>query len=213
MNEQKIFVSVGATATDQQEAFVRAVESRLRSEGLVPLTVGRTKFSSDAPLKTITELLDSCVGTVIIALERSYFPAGIERRGGDKERQVMDVKLATPWNQIEAAMAYSRGLPLLVIVEQGLKMEGLLEAANGWYVQSVRPDPDALTTPEFNGILSSWKQKLSDHPSKANSIKNLGDLSVREIAGEMKSGQLWRMLAAIAALISGAFALGAKFFP
>ncbi|MGE0387674.1 MAG: hypothetical protein AB7Q97_23360 [Gammaproteobacteria bacterium] len=55
MNELNIFVSVGGTATEQQEAFVRAVEDRLRSEGLIPHTVGRNAFSADAPLKTVTE--------------------------------------------------------------------------------------------------------------------------------------------------------------
>lgn len=30
MNELNVFVSVGGTATEQQEAFVRAVEERLR---------------------------------------------------------------------------------------------------------------------------------------------------------------------------------------
>ena len=45
----------------------------LRSEGLIPHTVGRNTFSSDAPLKKITELLDGCEGAVVIALERLFF--------------------------------------------------------------------------------------------------------------------------------------------
>lgn len=85
MNELDVFVSVGGTATEQQETFVRAVEDRLRSEGLVPHTVGRNTFSADTPLKTITDLLSRCSGTVVIALERSYFASGIEKRGGPKE--------------------------------------------------------------------------------------------------------------------------------
>jgi hypothetical protein len=109
MNEMNVFVSVGGTATEQQEKFIRAVEDRLRSEGLVPHTVGRNTFSSDAPLKTVTELLNKCSGTVVIALERTYFASGIEKRGGPKESSLSNVKLPTPWNQIEAAMAYSRG--------------------------------------------------------------------------------------------------------
>ena len=51
-----VFVSVGAAATEQQEAFIRAVEDRLRSEGLVPHTVGRNTFSVDTPLKTVSDL-------------------------------------------------------------------------------------------------------------------------------------------------------------
>jgi hypothetical protein len=141
MNELNVFVSVGGTATEQQEAFVRAVEDRLRSEGLVPHTVGRNTFSADAPLKTVTELLDRCSGTVVIALERSYFASGTEKRGGPKESALADIRLPTPWNQIEAAMAYARGLPLLLVVEAGLKSEGLLERGYDWYVQWVNQKP------------------------------------------------------------------------
>ena len=44
--------------------------------------------------------------------------------------------LPTVWNQIEAAMAYTLGRPLLVIVEDGLVSEGLLEGKYDWIVQS-----------------------------------------------------------------------------
>ena len=64
MNEFNIFVSVGGTSTNQQEEFVRAVEDRLRSEGPIPHTVGRNTFSADAPLITVTELIQRCSGTV-----------------------------------------------------------------------------------------------------------------------------------------------------
>jgi hypothetical protein len=57
-SELPIFVSVGSTSSDQQEAFVCAVEARLRAEGLVPHTVGRNTFSSDAPLQAVTELMN-----------------------------------------------------------------------------------------------------------------------------------------------------------
>ncbi len=111
MADLKVFVSVGGTATEKQEAFVRAVEERLRSEGIIPHTVGRNTFSPDAPLKTVTQLMDECSGAVVIALERVFFASGLEKRGGPKETPLTNIKLPTPWSQIEAAMAYSRGLP------------------------------------------------------------------------------------------------------
>jgi len=156
--------------------------------------------------------MDTCSGAVVIALERSYFPNGVERRGGPKETPLADIKLPTPFNQIEAAMSYSRGLPLMVIVEQGLKMEGLLERGYDWYVQIVKPDPAALTTLEFNGILSDWKAKLTQRSTKPTP-KNPGELTLGELFSSMKPSQLWSLLGAIAALVAGAFALGAKFFP
>ncbi len=211
MNELNVFVSVGGTATEEQESFVRAVEERLRSEGLAPHTVGRNAFSVDSPLKTVTELLDKCSGTVVIALERMYFPNGIEKRGGLKEFPVADVKLATPWNQIEAAMAYSRGHPLMIIVEKGVKNEGLLERGYDWYVQSVPVDPSILASPEFNGVLASWKKKLTPPSNKLGRTGNLAELTVGELIKIMKPSHLWATLAALAALATGAFALGGIF--
>jgi hypothetical protein len=212
MSELNVFVSVGGTATEQQEAFVRAVEDRLRSEGLIPHTVGRNTFGADAPLKTITELMDKCAGTVVIALERSCFAYGTEKRGGPNEIALTDVKLPTPWSQIEAAMAYVRGLPLMVIVETDLKSEGLLENKYDWYVQRVKPEPAALNSNEFNGVLASWKQKMF-HAAKKDSLhKAASELTVVELIGSLKPGQLWSVLVALAAVVAGAFALGGKLF-
>jgi len=212
MKELDVFLSVGGTSNEQQESFIRSVEDRLRSEGLITHTVGRNTFSSDAPLKTVTELMDKCSGTVIIALERTYFGSGIEKRGGPKESTLTDVKLPTPWNQIEAAMSYARGLPLMVIVEAGLKSEGLLERGYDWYVQWVKPEASALNSIEFNGVLASWKQKMTETPKKATQHKEISELTILELLGSLKPAHLWSILTALAALVAGAFALGGKLF-
>jgi hypothetical protein len=154
-----IFVSVGATANEEQEAFVRAVEDRLRSVGLTPHTVGRNTFSAGAPLKAVTELLDTCDGAVVIALERSFFPSGVDKRGGPHESQLSNIKLPTPWNHIEAAMAYSRRLPLMVVVQSDLKNEGLLEHGYDWYVQRLTPfrrPCRRLNSTAFSRIGKKW---------------------------------------------------------
>lgn len=214
MEAPSVFVSVGAAATPLQDMFIRAIEDRLRSEGLIPCTVGRNTFGSDAPLKTVTELLDKASGAVVIALERTFYPSGLERRGGANERPLNDVMLPTPWNQIEAAMAYCRGQPLLIIVEAGLKSEGLLERGYDWFVQWIEPTPSALATPEFNGVLASWKSKV-EAKAKATTTaaptpKPVTDLTVAELVGGLRPAQLWSVLAALAAMLAGAVALGAK---
>jgi hypothetical protein len=213
MKELDVFLSVGGVATPDQEKFVSAVEDRLRAEGLTPHTVGRNTFSADAPLKTVTELMDRCAGTVVIALERIYFADGLEKRGGPGQTVLSNVKVATPWNQIEAAMAYSRGHPLIVIVEHGIKSEGLLERGYDWYVQWVKPDPAALNTAEFNGVLASWKQKMVTRPTKTKVAENPADLTIGALISSMKPSHLWSVLGAIAVLLAGAFALGGKISP
>jgi hypothetical protein len=211
----RIFVSVGSTSNHRQEAFLSAVEGRLRSEGLIPQTVGRNFFSSDAPLKTVTELMDSCAGAVIIALERKYFPAGVEKRGGPNEVKLSEVKFATPWNQIEAAMAYSRGLPLMVITEVGLWEEGLLDHGNEWYIQSVALDPSSLNSMEFNGVLASWKAKVRERKDlrriNAAQVENVADLTIKQLVSGLKPSQLWALLAAVTAFVVALLSVGARF--
>jgi hypothetical protein len=208
MEQLNVFVSVGGTATDNQESFVTAIENRLKIENLIPNTVGRNKFSTDPTLKAVNELMNNCSGTIIVALERTYFPTGLEKRGGVKESKLTEVKFATPWNQIEAAMAYSKGQPLLVIIEEGLKSEGLLEKGHDWYVMWVKPDKSSLNTSEFNGIFSSWKNKVINKTQTTKTKINPAELTVGDLVKNLRTSQLWAILAGLALLISGAFALG-----
>ena len=109
-------------------------------------------------------------------------------------------------------MAHSRGHPLLVIVENGIKSEGLLEPGYDWYVQRVDPEAAALNTVEFNGVLASWKQKMAQLPDKPPPRKAIEDSTIAELLGSLKPGQLWTLLGALATLVAGAFALGGRLF-
>lgn len=213
MEEKLVFVSVGGTATPEQESFVRSIEDRLRSESLSPKTVGRNTFSADAPLKAITELMEHCSWIVVIALERSYFPSGLERRGGPRQGTLADTRLPTPWNHIEAAMAYAKHLPLLVIVEDGLKAEGLLEPGYDWYVQTLPLAEAALGSNEFNGVLADWKEKVLAREPRGPQALNPAELSIAELVGALKPVQLWSVAIALAGLLAGAFSLGARLLP
>jgi hypothetical protein len=212
-----VFVSVGGTANDTQETFVRAVEDRLRSEGMVPHTVGRNTFSADSPFKAVTDVMDKCAGVVVIALERLHFPAGTEKRGGDHAKPLADVKLSTAWNQIEAAIAYRRGVPLLVLVEEGLRTDGLLEKGFDWYVQTVKLEAASLHSAVFNGVLDDWKRKTLARPAVAAPAPtptrpDPGQMTVGQLLGALKPAQLWAVLGALAGALAAAFALGAKFW-
>ena len=214
MEQNKIFISVGGTSTAEQEEFVKAVEQRLTSENLIPNTVGRNKFSANAPLLAVKELMEDCTGLIIIALERTYFEKGKERRGSSKEKELNDVKFTTPWNQIEAGMAYAKGLPILAIIEDGIRVEGLLEKGYDWYVLTVDPNVNALSTVEFNGVLSSWKEKVYDFQKQKieQSVKTKPEeLTIGQLIRNMKPASLWSIVVTISGLLATAFYLGQYF--
>ena len=88
--DPKVFISVGGTFNIQQEEFVKLIEDRLRNENLNPCTVGRNNFSADSPLVAVRELMNDCSGILVIALERTFFEKGIEKRGVAQEANLIN---------------------------------------------------------------------------------------------------------------------------
>lgn len=207
-----VFVSVGTGLNARQEAFVGAVEARLRSIGFNPQTVGRNTFSTDAPLRAVTTLMDRCDGAVVIALERFYFAGGVERRGSDREAPLAASSMPTAWNQIEAAIAYGRNLPLLVLVDEDLRCDGLLEKGNDWFVLELPVEPAALNGPVFAGLLEDWRAKVAKRPAGARRgpASELDKMTVAQLAGALKPTQLWSLVVTVAGVVGGAFALGVR---
>lgn len=205
----EVFVSVATGLNPEQEAFVAEVERRLTGLGFVPRTIGRNMFTTEAPLRAIAKLMDGCAGAVVIALERYNFEKGIERRGALQEKILTAQALPTPWNQIEAAMAYSRGLPLLVLVDENLRREGLLEKANEWFVQEVSLEPSCLNSPALIGLFDDWKKRVLARKPTVLNVADPSKMSVVALVGALGLPQVWALLGAVAVLLAGAFGVGA----
>jgi hypothetical protein len=155
-----IFLSVGLPFSSPQELFVSRLEAYLSENGLRARTVGRNEFTYKKPLQLVDELMDRCAGVLVIALERITIERGLERRGSPQQEVVSEVAVPTPWNQIEAALAYSKRIPLFVIKERAVRSEGLLERGYDWYVHSTDVDPEFLKAREFIGTFESWRRDV-----------------------------------------------------
>jgi len=177
----KVFLSVGRTCNDQQEKFVQTIEKYLQMNGLIPQTVGRTYFSSQQPLVAIAELMQQCAGTIVLAFERMHVIEAIEKRGNPKGARWQSVNLPTVWNQIEASMGYMLGHPLLVIVEENMKNEGLLEMGYDWYVKQVTLEDNVLADPEFVGVMADWKRRVEAYQRQLSQTTAQPTTPVRQI--------------------------------
>jgi hypothetical protein len=155
-----IFLSVGRPFTPEQERLIASVEGYLKDHGLRARTVGRTEFTHKQPLQLINDLMDRSAGALVIALERISIRDGTEKGGPPEGQRLEGECLATPWNQIEAAIAYAKRIPLFVIRQKTVRPEGLLEGRYDWYVHAAALDPAFLQTAEFAGIFESWKRDV-----------------------------------------------------
>jgi hypothetical protein len=214
----EVFLSVGKPATEEQEAFVREVELLLEEHDLKPLSLGRNYYSAAQPLQAVEELMDRCAGSVVIAFERLYVESGMERRGSQEARPVVEQGVTTVWNQIEAAMAYVKDHPLLVIVEKGIVQQGLLSHGADWHVQQVPLDPAQLRSPETIGRLKEWKGRVvaraeapADKASVApGALPVIEKLTVGQIVGAMTPKQLWAAILGGGGALVSSFLLGTR---
>jgi hypothetical protein len=216
----KIFISMGSTATKEQRAFVDAILSSLKTVELSPRIMNENEWSYEQPLRAIRKIMKECCGAVIIAFTRTTFPSGVEIRK-DKDKVLTNVSLPTPWNHIEASMAYAYKLPLLVIAENGLKSEGLIEQGYDWRVYWTDLDPSIVKTEKYRGFLNSWKKAVevfTQQESETISKQLSPDkISVGILLKSMSIPQLWKLFAAVIAALSAiaaaAFKLGGGKWP
>jgi hypothetical protein len=199
-----IFISVGRPFTTEHEAFVSALEDFLRANGLNPRAIGRNEFTHKNPLKFVDDVMRQCAATIIIAFERVHVVNGAEKRGSPEEKPVQNQNITTAWNQIEAAMAYTIGHPLFVLVEHGCRTEGLLESGYDWYVQRIAMSPDTLTTKAFVGSFMNWKTEVltrvnTPDPASSTATRDVDKMTLAQLFSSLRLSHLLTLIALVIA--------------
>jgi hypothetical protein len=115
-----VFVSRPNAVDDNQKETIIKIESLLIERGIHPRTIGSTDFPNVSPMKAVEKLMKQCSGAVILGIPQTYIKEGISKQNTKQESQVKDKLLPTPWNQIEASMAFMLDLPLLIIRHDGI---------------------------------------------------------------------------------------------
>ncbi len=218
----KVFVSVGTASTNEQAEAAEMIFQSLERAGLSPRQMNKNEWSSEQPLRAIRNVIKECDGAVIIAFTRYYFATGMERLKEGHERTLHDVRNPTVWNQIEAAMAYARGLPLLVVAERGLRDDGLLEGRYDWQVFWTDFNRREISSSAFTGFIETWKRLVIEQASSSaeNEPLSLNDLSkipLSVLIGRLSLPHLWKAISAVVGLIVGiaaiAFSIGRGEWP
>ena len=160
-----VFLSCPKPHLSRQQKFVDRLEEYLRMRGLEPRTLGVTDYDMDAPLKAIRRLMLESNGLITIALKRALIRDATVRPDTDlseaKESKIQNMWLTSPYCQIEPAMAYQLGLPILILRERGVIQEGLLEkGVVGTYMPEFSLEDenfDYLQSPEWNDLVGQWE--------------------------------------------------------
>lgn len=105
-NAISVFLSVGNPHKVEQERFLLKLEGFLKRRKICPLTLGRTNYSPISPLNPVKELMEKYYGAIILGFERTHCLIGYDYEGSEKQLEFTHRYISTPWNQIEAGMAF-----------------------------------------------------------------------------------------------------------
>lgn len=155
-----VFVSSPKSYLNRQECFLQEIENLLKSHDLRPMTLGRSDYDMDAPLEAIRRLMAGSCGLICIAFRRTFIARGKDRPASDKgetERLRDNTWLTSSYSQIEPAMAYQIGLPVLLWREKGVADEGVFDRGA---VGLSMPVFDLDRPPNLDD--SEWRQPLRE---------------------------------------------------
>ena len=159
-----VFLSYPKPYIDKQQSFIDRLTNYLNGHGFEPRTLGVTDYDMDAPLTAIRRLMLESNGLLAVAFRRSYISNGIMKPNSNIGEQEIDLSrswLSSPYCQIEPAMAFQLGLPVLIFREKGVLAEGILEkGVLGIYMPEFDLDQSIdsyFQSDEFLQMIGKWE--------------------------------------------------------
>ena len=157
-----VFLSYPRPFLIKQKEFITSIEEYSFERGFLPRTLGVTDYDVAEPLTAIRRLMLESNGVLVIAFRRYEIINGKANPDSDIDGvngfEISNQWKTSPWCQIEPAMAFQIGLPILILREKGVIADGILEkGVLGIYL----PEFDLDNSPDSYLRSQEWKQVIS----------------------------------------------------
>ena len=115
-----VFVSMPTKLNPAQQSAYAGIERSLQQLRLEPRTVGRSDHPLQAPLGEVYQLARQCSGGLILGFRQASASDTILFPDSEWRRTGVETHWPSAWNQLEAGILYSLGVPMLVFAESGV---------------------------------------------------------------------------------------------
>lgn len=171
-----VFLSLSKPYTEEQKKFRDNMIKYMKNHGFEPRTVGATNYFLNEPLSGCRMVLLESYGLITLAFRRYYIQEGAENYPDNqtllkcdddgrpiKETPIKEEYLTSPWCQMETAMAYQIGLPILIFREEGVMARGLLaKGTSGTYLPVFKASEFStfFRKSEFQQCFRQWSGRV-----------------------------------------------------
>ncbi|MHC1684386.1 MAG: hypothetical protein AB6733_15740 [Clostridiaceae bacterium] len=152
-----IFLSHPSRLNPTQQEFVDAIIRQVRKALLFPRTLPVSEQYPETPLTNIRRMMLSSYGFIALNLKQRLVNVTENNLG---EKQSLTVWEGSPFAQIEPAMAYQFGLPMLLIRETGVEQSGIWSFGIGPFLilewNPAEPFEKFFTSNAWRAIFETW---------------------------------------------------------
>jgi len=148
--------------------------------------------------------MEEADAVVVLAFTRWLVKKAVEKPDSNQQKETVNTKYPTIWNQLEAAMAFGLKRPLLVILEEGLHQEAMLKDRFEFRTWVTPLDPALFRSDEFKAAFADFLRIASERgPDKADAQNaHVGSMTIGELVRGLRPDQLWKAGTAVAGLLS-----------
>jgi len=150
-----VFVSRAGCLSLSQQQRLASLLALLREEGIEAQMLDRSDYPTFGSISEVHRMMSGCAGAIILGFIDIKITNGTWRPGTSEEKALEDVAFTTAWNQIEAGIAITVGIPLLALRERqvsgGIFDVGAIDS--GFYQVAMEEDWNASS---FQHAFSNW---------------------------------------------------------
>ncbi|WP_434798274.1 hypothetical protein [Terrisporobacter vanillatitrophus] len=156
-----VFLSRPTDLNSSEIETINKINGLLQARGIKLRTIGTTDFPNETPMIAIKKVMDQCEGAIILGFPQIRIERGIKKAGTRNEEKIDSKDIPTPWNQIEATMAFMLDLPLLIIKDGGID-GGVFDigVTNNYIHKFNLKEQDWLNSEEFLQPFNEWHREV-----------------------------------------------------
>jgi hypothetical protein len=154
-----IFISRPTKIVQKFEEQYLCFERYLVHRKYRPIRLGQDRYTLDAPLKGVMNLMKACRGAIILGYPQYRITAAI-LKAADVEQEI-EITIPTPWNHIEAVLAFKQRIPVLVVGHENVAGGIFDKGVTGEYVYTTNLSAKKwYKTRDFLGVFREWENKI-----------------------------------------------------
>jgi len=154
-----IFLSRPTAIAKRFENQCAAFQSYLSRKGYCACRLGADQYTMDAPLKGVMNLMKKCRTAIVLGYPQYQITAALSKAA--TLEQELSAVFPTPWNQIEATLAFKQRIPVLVIAHEGVSGGVFDHGVTGEYVHTANlGTKNWYKNKDFQGVFQEWQKRI-----------------------------------------------------